>query len=34
MNYSWATRDRILVTDLDARTFAELVEIPIGTPAR
>ncbi len=33
MNYSWATRDRVLVTDLDARTFAELAKIPIGSPA-
>jgi hypothetical protein len=33
MNYSWSTRDRVLVTDLDARTFVELVKIPIGTPA-
>ena len=33
MNYSWATRERILVTDLDARTFAELAAIPLGTPA-
>lgn len=32
MNYSWAMRDRILVTDLDARTFAELVSRPIGAP--
>ena len=34
MNYSWATRDRVIVTDLDARTFAELVAIPNGTSAR
>lgn len=34
MNYSWATRERVLVTDLDARTFAELAKIPIGSPAR
>ncbi len=34
MNYSWSTRDRVLVTDLDARTFAELVKIPIGSPAQ
>jgi len=33
MNYSWATRERILVTELDARTFAELVRIPIGSRA-
>ncbi|MDJ0850490.1 MAG: matrixin family metalloprotease [Myxococcota bacterium] len=33
MNYSWAMRDRVLVTELDARTFAELVKIPIGAPA-
>ena len=33
MNYSWATRERILVTELDVRTFAELAEIPIGTAA-
>jgi len=30
MNYSWATRDRVLVTELDVRTFVELVKIPIG----
>ena len=34
MNYSWATRDRVFVTDLDARTFKELTEIPIGSPVR
>jgi len=34
MNYSWATRDRVLVTDLDVRTFVALVGIPNGTPAR
>jgi hypothetical protein len=34
MNYSWSTRERIIVTDLDARTFAELVKIPIGAQAR
>ena len=34
MNYSWATRDRVFVTDLDARTFKELAEMPIGSPAR
>jgi hypothetical protein len=28
MNYSWATRDRILVTDLDVRTFRALVSQP------
>lgn len=33
MNYSWSTRGRIIVTDLDARTFAELVKIPTGSPA-
>ncbi|MCG8590774.1 MAG: hypothetical protein MJE66_15900 [Proteobacteria bacterium] len=33
MNYSWATRDRVLVTDLDVRTFVELTRIPVGTPA-
>ena len=34
MNYSWATRERVLVTDLDVQTFLELVEIPNGTPVR
>ncbi len=34
MNYSWATRDLVFVTDLDARTFKELAEIPIGSPVR
>lgn len=34
MNYSWATRDRLLVTELDARTFVELTRIPIGAPAQ
>jgi hypothetical protein len=34
MNYSWSTRERVIVTDLDARTFVELVKIPIGAPAR
>jgi hypothetical protein len=34
MNYSWSTRERVIVTDLDARTFAELVKIPIGAAAR
>jgi hypothetical protein len=34
MNYSWATRDRVLVTDLDARTFEALAALPIGSPAR
>lgn len=33
MNYSWSTRDRVLVTELDVRTFVELARIPIGTPA-
>lgn len=33
MNYSWATRERVLVTDLDVRTFVDLVKIPIGAPA-
>ena len=33
MNYSWATRGRILVTDLDVDTFVELVGIANGTPA-
>ena len=31
MNYSWATRDRLLVTDLDARTFVEPTRIPVGS---
>ena len=30
MNYSWATRDRILVTDLDVRTFRALIDLPNG----
>ncbi len=34
MNYSWQTRDRVLVSDLDARTFAELVSIPVGATSR
>jgi hypothetical protein len=34
MNYSWSTRGRVIVTELDARTFVELVKIPIGSPAR
>jgi hypothetical protein len=34
MNYSWSTRGRVIVTDLDARTFAELAKIPLGSPAR
>jgi hypothetical protein len=33
MNYSWSTRGRVLVTELDVRTFVELVKIPIGTAA-
>ena len=28
MNYSWATRGRVLVTDLDVRTFLALIEQP------
>jgi len=31
MNYAWHTRGRIIVTELDALTFAALVEIPNGT---
>lgn len=34
MNYSWSTRGRVIVTELDARTFVELVKLPIGAPAR
>jgi hypothetical protein len=30
MNYSWHTRDRVFVTDLDVRTFLALVAIPNG----
>lgn len=30
MNYSWHTRDRVLVTELDVRTFAALVAKPNG----
>ena len=31
MNYSWETRERIFVTELDVATFAKLVAIPNGT---
>ncbi len=31
MNYAWETRDRVIVTDLDVRTFLELVSHPNGT---
>jgi len=31
MNYAWHTRGRIIVTELDALTFAALVEISNGT---
>ena len=30
MNYAWHTRGRVLVTEIDARTFAALVEQPNG----
>ncbi|MDB4433337.1 matrixin family metalloprotease [bacterium] len=33
MNYSWQTRERIYVTDLDVRTFLKLVSIPNGATA-
>jgi hypothetical protein len=32
MNYSWSTRGRVIVTELDVRTFVELAEVPNGTP--
>lgn len=31
MNYSWHTLDRVLVTELDVRTFLALVAMPNGT---
>jgi hypothetical protein len=31
MNYAWETLGRVLVTDLDVRTFVELVARPNGT---
>jgi hypothetical protein len=31
MNYAWHTRDRILVTPVDVRTFRALVEKPNGS---
>jgi hypothetical protein len=31
MNYAWNTRDRVLVTDLDVRTFVALIEQPVGS---
>lgn len=33
MSYAWETRNRVLVTDTDARTFAALVSIPNLEPA-
>jgi predicted Zn-dependent protease len=33
MNYSWETRDRVIVTDTDVRTFEALVAQPNLTPA-
>ena len=33
MNYSWHTRDRVLVTELDVETFARLLAIPNGSAA-
>ncbi len=33
MNYSWHTRDRVAVTDVDVRTFLALVEKPNGDAA-
>jgi hypothetical protein len=33
MNYSWHTRDRVLVTDVDVNTFLALVEKPNGDTA-
>jgi predicted Zn-dependent protease len=31
MNYAWNTRDRVLVTDTDVRTFLALLEQPVGS---
>ncbi len=33
MNYAWHTRERVMVTDLDVRTFLALVAKPNGSPA-
>jgi predicted Zn-dependent protease len=33
MNYAWHTRERVLVTDVDVRTFLALVAQPNLTPA-
>ena len=30
MNYAWHTRDRVLVTETDVRTFLALLEQPVG----
>jgi hypothetical protein len=34
MNYSWHTRERVLVTDVDVRTFRALLERPNGSAAQ
>jgi hypothetical protein len=34
MNYAWHTRDRVLVTDVDVRTFRALLERPNGSVAQ
>jgi len=34
MNYAWHTRNRVVVTDLDVRTFLRLVSQPNGSRAR
>jgi predicted Zn-dependent protease len=33
MNYSWETRERVLITELDVRTIRALYEMPNGTRA-
>jgi hypothetical protein len=34
MNYAWHTRERVLVTDVDVRSFLKLVKQPLPEAVR